>query len=150
MIKITMLRSTLVVAAAVLLLSCASAPDKGDKNTGTSAAGTSAASDGTADATAEAAADLTAPRLPVNYSSLSPEQEGSELTVTGLFSKGADRVAALVVNPESRSRVTFVLADPEGVLAAAEPADGSVITVTGIITDASATWRKHLAVVTVR
>lgn len=131
-----------LVAASAMVLSCASGPASRDETPGASAVDTSTAA-------SEAAPVMLTPRLPVNYSSLSPDQEGSELTLTGLFSKGADGVSTLVVNPESRSRVTFVLADPEGALAAAAPADGSVITITGILTDASATWRKYLTVVIV-
>lgn len=142
MIKISMIRIMMMVAAAVMFLSCASTPDKNEKNAEKSAVETS---------TALSEVDQTQPELrtQINYSSLSPEQEGSELTITGLFSKGADGSAALITNPESRSRVTFVLADPQGVLEAAALEDGSMITVTGILTEASATWRKHLDVITV-
>lgn len=143
MIKISMIRIMMMVAAAVMFLSCASTPDKDEKNAEKSAVETS---------TALSEVDQTQPELrtQINYSSLSPEQEGSELTVTGLFSKGANGSTTLVTNPESRSRVTFVLADPEGVLAATAPEDDSIITITGILTDASATWRKHLDVIAIR
>jgi len=145
--KANMVYSILIVTAATLLVSCASAPAASANTAENSAAGTSSAA---AETPADTAQAMPAPKQQVNYSSLSPEQEGSELTVTGLFSKGADGSAALIVNPESRSRVTFVLADPEGALATAAPEDGSIVTITGILTDASATWRKQLDVVAVR
>lgn len=138
--KINVVYSVLFVTTIAVCVSCASGPDRKKPE----------AVDTTDTVTSAATPTTGRPDQSVNYSSLSSEQEGFKLTVTGLFSKGANGSASLITNPESRSRVTFVLADPEGVLAAAAPADGSVITVTGVLTDASKTWRKHLDVIALR
>lgn len=85
-----------------------------------------------------------------NYSVLSAKDEGLEITVTGLFTRGADGTASLINNPESRSKVSFILSDPKGLLATNDaPKDGDTITILGIITDASTTWEKHLELVAI-
>jgi hypothetical protein len=89
-----------------------------------------------------------------NYSSLSENDVGKNITLTGLleFSDGEYR---LITNPKSRSRVTFMLlfdAPNEPVLNAAQKNQihlyaGQTVTVTGILTKADSPWTKELAVI---
>lgn len=120
----------IVIAVAALLGSCATTPQKNN---------------GEVDQTTKKIIpEKKVLQTSINYSLVGPEQEGTELTVTGSLKVGADGTYILTTNPESKSRVTFVLNDSNGVLATYAPQDGSTITITGILTDASATWTKKM------
>ncbi len=92
----------------------------------------------------------------VNYSALGPANQGEELTLTGELRQSGSSFC-IEMNTQSRSKVTFVIDSPaesdqlSGLVAWKKLTQltGKTVTVTGILTDCSATWTKHMALVSV-
>ncbi len=100
--------------------------------------------------------EVVARPVSVNYSALGSANQGEELTITGELRQSGSSFY-IEMNGQSRSKVTFVIDSPaESDQAAGLVAwkkltqlTGKTVTVTGLLTDCSATWTKHMALVSV-
>ncbi|AEE17813.1 hypothetical protein [Treponema brennaborense] len=84
-----------------------------------------------------------------SHSYLNENNIGEVLSVTG-FLRGSDGKWTLLENPESKSRVTFILIVPAELEGFFSTLNEASVTVTGILTEASAVWTKTLAVTAVQ
>ncbi len=81
-----------------------------------------------------------------NHSFLTQEHVGSSITITGLLSVNKNNFV-LKENPDSRSVVTFTLEVKKwGLKRKLKKLNGKTVTLTGKLTDASATWTKKMKV----
>ncbi len=81
-----------------------------------------------------------------NHSFLTQEHVGSSITITGLLSINKNSFV-LKENPDSRSVVTFTLEVKKwGLKRKLKKLNGKTVTLTGKLTDASATWTKKMKV----
>ena len=84
--------------------------------------------------------------VPNNHSFLTEENQGSEITITGLLS-AKKNTFVLKENPDSRSVVTFNLEVKKWSLKRKlRKLDGKTVKITGVLTDASRTWIKSMKV----
>ena len=86
------------------------------------------------------------PKLSLNSSYLSQENVGETISVSGKLLNNGNSFT-LIENPDSRSRVSFILevTDAETKKTLQEFA-GKIVTLTGELTDASSTWTKRMKV----
>ncbi len=77
-----------------------------------------------------------------DHSFLKEKDEGSQITVTGLFAYGNPCV--LVENPDGKNRVSFVVEIPEDLEEQCRELDGKTVILTGILTESKSTWSKKM------
>lgn len=89
-------------------------------------------------------------KVSLNSSYLSSEDVGEVISVSGKLLKNGSGFT-LIENPDSRSRVTFILevSDAE-INKTLQEFAGKTVTVTGELTDASSTWTKKMKVLSVK
>ena len=84
----------------------------------------------------------------VNYSFLNESNVGQEISLTGLL-QGNNGNWVLIHNPTSRGRVTFILEVSENLESDLNNFVEKNINITGILTNASSTWVKHLRLLSI-
>ena len=83
----------------------------------------------------------------VSHSYLTEENIGQEIVVKGIIVKGGSSYT-LLENPDSKSRVSFVL-DFEDESLKEKLAAGSLVQLSGILTSAESPWKKGMKVLKV-
>ena len=85
--------------------------------------------------------------IPVmNHSFLTEENIGENITITGLLGKNGSSFT-LLENPDSKSRVTFILTvENDSLKKKLSSQAGNIVQVSGILTSVSSTWQKGMKV----
>ena len=82
----------------------------------------------------------------MNHSFLTEENIGENITIKGLLSQNGNSFI-LLENPDSKSRVTFMLTVENDSLKKQLSAQaGNIVQISGILTSASSTWQKGMKV----
>ena len=84
--------------------------------------------------------------LPVNHSYLTEENIGETITIKGRLSQNGNSFT-LLENPDSKSRVTFILTvENDSLKKKLSSQAGNIVQVSGILTSVSSTWQKGMKV----
>lgn len=140
----------LIITTAALTSCCSSSQKNKAKQTSQAAAETSQTAPAAQESSREfkpLAAD--GANLSVNHSYLTEENVGESITVRGkLLQNGS--AFSLIENPESKSRVTFVLSfENDAVKNQLTAKANSLVQVSGVLTSADSTWKKGMKVLQV-
>lgn len=81
-----------------------------------------------------------------NHSYLSEKNIGERVSIVGILLNDNNYGLSLLENPESKSRVTYVLSSSKEILDKCYSLIGSSVTVTGVLTSVSSPWKKALNV----
>ena len=140
----------LIITTAALTSCCSSSQKNKAKQTSQTAAETSQTAPVAQESSREfkpLAAD--GANLSVNHSYLTEENVGESITVRGkLLQNGS--AFSLIENPDSKSRVTFVLTfENDAVKNQLTAKANSLVQVSGVLTSADSTWKKGMKVLQV-
>ena len=146
----TNMKKTFIIALIITtaaLTSCCSSKQKNKAQTTSQTVETSQTVQETTIAPAPLAAER--PNLSVNHSYLTEENVGESITVRGkLLQNGS--AFSLIENPDSKSRVTFVLTfENDAVKNQLTAKANSLVQVSGVLTSADSTWKKGMKVLQV-
>ena len=84
------------------------------------------------------------PVLPVNHSYLTEENIGETITIKGRLSQNGNSFT-LLENPDSKSRVTFIISVENDSLKKKLSAEtGNIVQISGILTSVASPWQKGL------